>query len=162
MIGGLLSIRYKGSDKLLVFQNMTTLEFVKHFHLLQHSLDPDTMLKQLQQNMDDLSDEVERRELRKHPDQKQQKEAELQQRLKDYTEMMDFISTHALRGSTLDASNPSASGWVFFSTTNRWIGPWRRPEQFILRIPVENVVVEFPFELPPRYGTVDLRKRTSE
>ena len=162
MIGGLLSIRYKGSDKLLVFQNMTTLEFVKHFHLLQHSLDPDTMLKQLQQNMDDLSDEVEHRELRKHPDQKPQKEAELQQRLKDYTEMMDFISTHALRGSTLDASNPSASGWVFFSTKNRWIGPWRRPEQLILRIPVENVVVEFPFELPPKYGTVDLRKRTGE
>ena len=162
MIGGLLSIHYKGSDKLLVLQNMTTLEFVKHFHLLQHSLDPDTMLKQLQQNMDDLSDEVEHRELHKHPNEKQQKEAELQQRLKDYTEMMDFISTHALRGSTLDASNPSAAGWVFFSTTNRWIGPWRRPEQFILRIPVENVVVEFPFELPPKYGTVDLRKRTGE
>ena len=162
MLGGLLSIRYKGSDKLLVLQNSATLEFVKHYHVVQRSLDPDTMLKQLQQNIDDLTDEVERHQLRHHPDQKEQKESELQQRLKDYTEMMDFISTHALRGSTLDASNSSASGWVFFNTKNRWIGPWRKPEQFVFRIPMEDMILEFPFELPSRYGKVDLRRRPGE
>jgi hypothetical protein len=162
MIGAFLSLHYTGNDKLLVLQNHATLEFVKHFHVIQRSLDPDTMIKQLQQNMDDLSDEVEHRELRKHPEQKEKKEAELQQRLKDYTEMMDFISTQALRGSTLDASNSTAEGWVFFSTKNRWIGPWRRPEQFIFRMPIENVVVEFPFELPSKYGSVDLRRRSAD
>ena len=162
MIGGLVVLNYKGPDQLLVLQNRTTLEFVKHFHVVQHSLDPDSILKQLQQDMDELSDEITRHEMRKHPEQKPEKESELQQRLKDYTEMMDFISTHALRGSTLDASNRSASGWVFFSTKNRWIGSWRKPEEFVLRIPVENVMVEFPFELPPQLGSVELRRRPGQ
>lgn len=162
MIGGLVVLHYKGADKLLVLQNRATLEFVKHFHVVQHSLDPDATLRQLQQDMDELSDRTTRHEMRKHPEQKQEKQTELQQRLKDYTEMMDFISTQALRGNTLDASNRSASGWVFFSTKNRWIGSWRKPEQFVLRIPVEGLVLEFPFELPPRLGSVELRRRPGE
>jgi hypothetical protein len=76
--------------------------------------------------------------------------------------MMDFISTRALREGALDPSNASATGWIFFSTKNRWIGPWRRPEQFVFRIPVENAVVEFPFELPPKGGAVQLRRRPGE
>jgi len=35
----------------------------------------------------------------------------------------------------------------------------RRPAQFILRLPVENVIVEFPFELPPKQGKIELRRR---
>jgi hypothetical protein len=89
-------------------------------------------------------------------------EAELQQWLKDYTEMMDFISTNALHGGTLDTTNSSASGWLFFDTKNRWIGRWRPPEQFVLRIPVNNAIVEFPFELPPKGGKVQLRTRPAQ
>jgi len=159
MLGVLLTIHHKGSGQLEVQQNRFTLEFVKHFQVVQSSFDPDGMLQHLQANITDLTDEVERHQVAKHPDQKERKEAELQARLKDYTEMMDFVSTHALRPGMLDPSNSSVSGWVFFSTRNKWIGPWRRPEQFILRLPVENVIVEFPFELPPKQGKIELRRR---
>ena len=162
MIGVLVSFDYKGSEPLPLMVSRSTLEFTKHFQVVMRALDPDTMLKQLQQSMDDLTDEIEHHQVRKHPELKDVKENELQQRLKDYTEMMDFISTRALRGSTLDPSNASTTGWVFFSTKNRWIGPWRRPEQFVFRIPIENVVVEFPFELPPKGGKVQLRHRPGE
>jgi hypothetical protein len=76
--------------------------------------------------------------------------------------MMDFVSARALRPLTLDATNPSASGWLFFSTENRWIGAWHRPEQFVLRLPVENLIVEFPFQLPPKAAKVELRRRSRE
>ena len=162
MIGVFVSFQYKGTEPLALAPSRSTLAFVKHFQIVQRALDPSTMLTQLQQNMDDLTDEIEHHQLRKHPALKDAKESELQQRLRDYTEMMDFISTRALRDGTLDPSNASGTGWIFFSTKNRWIGPWRRPEQFVFRIPVENAVVEFPFELPPKGGKVQLRRRPGE
>jgi hypothetical protein len=159
MLGVLLTIHYRGSGQLEVQQNRFTLEYVKHFQVVQSSLDPGGMLQRLQENATDLTDEVERHQVAKHPDQKENRETELQARLKDYTEMMDFVSTRALRPGVLDESNSSVSGWVFFSTRNKWIGPWRRPEQFVLRMPVDNVIVEFPFDLPPKQGKVELRRR---
>src|SRR5271165_238897 len=141
MLGVFLTFQYKGHDPFEVRQNQAALEFTKHYQVVQSSLDPDDLLKGLQQNVDDLTDEVERHQVKKHPEQKEKLEADLQVRLKDYTEMMDFISTRALRPMTLDGSNSSASGWVFFSIKNKWIGPWRRPEQFVLRLPIENWMV---------------------
>lgn len=159
MIGVLVRFQYKGDKKFDVQQNRFTLEFVKHFQVVQSSLDPDSMLQTLQDNVDDLTDEVERHQLKHHPDNKEKAEGELQARLKDYTEMMDFISTRALRPTTLDPANATVEGWVFFNTRNRWIGGWRRPEQFVLRMPVQNLMIEIPFELPPKQGKVELRKR---
>ena len=162
MFGVFLTFQYKGNQKFDVQQNRFALEFVKHFQVVQSSLDPDGLQKRLQENIDNLTDEVERHQLRKHPDQKERKETELQARLRDYTEMMDFISTRALRPATLDLSNSSASGWVFFGIKSKWIGPWRRPEEFVLRLPVENLIVEFPFALPPERGKLQLRRRPEE
>jgi len=162
MLGVFLTFHYKGGNQFEVQQNRFALEFVKHFHVIQGSLDPDGLLKHLQDNVDDLTDEVERHQVKRHPDQKVKKETELQARLKDYTEMMDFISTRSLRPTTLDASTSSASGWVFFGTKNKWIGPWRKPEQLILRMPVENLIVEFPFALPPEPGKIQLRRPPEE
>ncbi len=162
MFGVFVSFQYKGQRQFEVQQNRFTLEFTKHFQVVQTSLDPDDLLKTLQENVDDLTDEVERHQVKKHPEQKDQMETELQARLKDYTEMMDFISTRALRPMTLDGSNSSASGWVFFSIKNKFIGPWRRPEQFVLRLPVEDVIVEFPFSVPPEPGKVILRHRPED
>ncbi|MCU1272557.1 MAG: hypothetical protein JWN74_3851 [Acidobacteriaceae bacterium] len=162
MLGVLLTFRYKGAGQLDVQQGRFALEFVKHFQVVKTSLDPDDMLQHLQQNVDDLTDEVERHEVRKHPEQKERKESELQARLKDYTEMMDFVSTQALHPAVLNPANSSATGWVFFGIKDRWIGPWRKPEQFILRLPVENLIVEFPFSLPPQTGGVELRRRPTQ
>ena len=159
MLGVMLTVTYKQGEVLPIVTSQSTLEFSKHFQVLQKALDPGNLLQQLQQDMDELTDEITHHQLRRHPELKDAKEAELQQRLKDYTEMMDFISTSSLREGGLDASKVSASGWVFFSTQNRWIGPWRRPEQFVFRIPMANATVEIPFELPPKGGKIELRPR---
>jgi len=159
MLGVLISFTYKGSEPVALQPSQSTLEFSKHFQVVQRSLDPDTTLQLLQQDMDEVTDEVTHHQLRKHPELKDAKESELQQRLKDYTEMMDFLSTSSLRDTELDGSKASASGWIFFSTQNRWIGPWRRPEQFVFRIPIAKALVEIPFELPPKGGKIELRPR---
>lgn len=159
MLGVLVSFTYKGTEPFALLPSQSTLEFSKHFQVVQRALDPDSLLKQLQQDMDELTDEITHHQLRKHPELKDVKEAELQQRLKDYTEMMDFLSTSTLRGSGLDSAKTSVSGWIFFSTQNRWIGRWRRPEQFVFRIPVAKALVEIPFELPPKGGKIELRPR---
>ena len=101
MLGVFLTFHYKGNDKFEELQNKMYLEYTKHSQVVKGSLDPDDMLKHLQENVDDLTDEVERHDVKKHPELKEQKESELQQRLKDYTEMMDFISTRALKPVTL-------------------------------------------------------------
>jgi hypothetical protein len=162
MLGVLLNFRYKGRGQFGIRQRRFALEFVKHFQVVQSSLNPDEIVKHLQENVDNLTDQVERHDVRKHPEQKEQKETELQARLKDYTEMMDFISTQALRHAVLSPAQPSIGGWVFFGVKDRWIGPWRKPEQFILRLPVEDIIVEFPFSLPPQGGGVELRRRPAE
>lgn len=162
VLGVLLSLRYQGSDSVALAPSQSTLEFSKHFQVVQRSLDPDTLLQQLQQAMDEVIDEITHHQVRKHPELKDAKEAELQQRLKDYTEMMDFLSTSSLRDTGLDASKSSTSGWIFFNTQNRWIGPWRRPEQFVFRIPIEKAVVEIPFQLPPPGGKIELRPRPAK
>src|SRR5438270_14046187 len=119
MIGVLLSFNYKGSKPLGVGPSRSTLEFVKHFQVVQRAIDPGSLVKQLQHTMDALTDEITHHQVKKHPELKDAKETQLPQRLKDYTEMMDFISTHALRDIALDGSKASASGWVFFSTQHR-------------------------------------------
>lgn len=162
MLTVFLAFSYKGNGQFEIHQRRFALEFSKHRQVVKTLLEPNDIVQHLQEDVDSLTDQVERHEVRKHPEQKEQKEAELQARLKDYTEMMDFVSTQSLRHAVLSPANPALSGWVFFSVKDRWIGPWRKPEQFILRLPVGNLVVEFPFSLPPQSGAVKLRRRSPE
>jgi hypothetical protein len=48
---------------------------------------------------------------------------------------------------------------VYFSASSKWIGGWKKQEEFILRIPVANRIIEFPFALPPSEGDLLLRRR---
>ncbi|MBV9340514.1 MAG: hypothetical protein JO159_06450 [Acidobacteria bacterium] len=154
MVGVMLSLNYKGRGEFDIRQNRFTLEFVKHFQVVQSSVDPDQMLRHLEDDIEELN-----REFRKQAKRNDQKQSnDLQARIKDCMDMMVFVSTRAMRPDTLNGSS-SSSGWVFFSTKSRWIGAWRRPEQFVLRLPLENVVFEFPFELPPKEGKPGLRLR---
>ena len=162
MLTVFLTFTYKGKGQFEIHQRRFTLEFSKHHQVLKTSLEPNEIVQRLQEDVDGLTDQVERHEVRKHPEQKEQKEAELQARLKDYTEMMDFVTTQSLRYAVLSPAKPEIKGWVFFSVKDRWIGPWQRPEQFILRLPVGNFVIEFPFSLPPQGGGVELRRRSPE
>lgn len=159
-----LSVSFKldGPGQFAIRQRQFSLEFVKHHNVVKTALAPAAMLASLQQDINDLTYEVEHHEVKRHPEQKPQKEAELQARLKEYTEMMDFISSEALRPSEVDRSRPTVSGWVFFSVEDRWIGPWKKPEQFVLRIPAIDSVLEFPLVLPSQSNKIELRRRSGD
>jgi len=64
-----------------------------------------------------------------------------------------------LRPTRLGPGNPEASGWVLFSTNSKWISGWKKQEEFILRVPLDGTMFEFPFKLPPKPGEVMLRRR---
>jgi hypothetical protein len=159
MLALLLTFHLRGPADFQAEPQRFSLEFVKHHGVIKTALAPDAMVADLEQDVEDLTYQVEHHEIKRHPEQKQQKEAELQSRLNDYTNLMDFISTQALQPTVLSLSNPSLNGWVFFGVKDRWIGPWKKPEEFVLRIPAGGSVLEFPFSLPPGSDKVELRRR---
>jgi hypothetical protein len=135
-----------------------TLEFVKHYHAIQNSLDPDNLAAKEQNDGEALAARTERK-IRKHPEKKQEKEATLVARQKDAAEMIDFLKTRSLRAITLDAAHPESSGWLLFSTKSKWIDELQKQEEFLLRVPIGKQTVEFPFSLPPSEGDLILRRR---
>ena len=154
----LLTIHYRGKDSLEVVPGKIALEFVKHYQDVQSALDPDRLAIEQQTGAKALAQETER-ELRKHPEMKAEKEAALTARQKDTAEMIDFLKTRTLRPTTLELSHSEISGWILFSTKSKWIDGLRKQEEFLLRVPVENRVIEFPFTLPPSEGDLILRRR---
>lgn len=154
----LLKIRYRGQAKLEVGTENITLQFLKHFQVTQTSLDPDTFAERVQTDADEVDHET-AREIEKHPDRKDAKEAYARAFQKDAAELIEFVSKNGLRSTTLDAGNPEANGWIFFSTSSKWISGWKKEEDFVLRIPLDGKVFEFPFRLPPKPGEIMLRKR---
>jgi hypothetical protein len=153
-----IQAHYTGQGALDLKTGRISLEFVKHYQVVNTSLDPDELGARIQSDADNLSDEIQH-QVRKHPDKKESQESLLQEHLKDMTNLLGFISLHSLRPVTLDSGNPDAEGWVFFSTKSKWIGPWKAQEEFLLRVPVEDRVLEFPFALPPHKGDLILRRR---
>jgi hypothetical protein len=158
IFGVLLTIRYRGSGGLDVSPNPITLQFLKRFKVISTSLDPDDYAEKIQADADALDDET-RRIVAKHPDEKQVREARLQDYQKSVSELIEFLGTHSLRDTHLDRGNPEVSGWVFFNTDNKWLGGWKAQEEFVLRLPMDGKIFEFPFKLPPKAGELLLRKR---
>jgi hypothetical protein len=156
--GVLLTIRYRGQGSFDLTTDNISLEFVKHFQVVQPTLDPDTYAEKVQNDADELDHET-AREVEKHPEKKQEKEAYMQAFLKDSTELQEFLGKNSLRPARLDAGNLETSGWVLFSTDSKWISGWKKQEDFILRVPIAGVTFEFPFTLPPKPGEEMLRKR---
>jgi len=157
----LVTVHYRGKDSLAVKTDDISLELVKHYHDVHISLDPDVLLTTLQSDVDVLSKATAREE-RKHPEKKAELESVLQSQQKSVEEMREFLRTQSLRPATLDSSHPEASGWVLFSVKSKWIGDWKKQEEFVLRIPVANRIVEFPFALPPSAGDFLLRRRPED
>jgi hypothetical protein len=154
----LLTIRYRGAKLLDLGTDKISLEFVKHFQVVQTALDPDGFAQKVQNDADLLNDQT-AREIKKHPEKKEDKEAYMRAFLKDSTELQEFVGKNSLRAAKLDRGNSEASGWVLFSTDSKWISGWKKEEELILRVPIEGRVYEFPFKLPPKPGEVLLRKR---
>ncbi|HWY23151.1 MAG TPA: hypothetical protein VNX26_18135 [Candidatus Acidoferrum sp.] len=158
IFGVLLTIHYRGTDSLDTSPDGITLQFMKHFKVVQSSLDPDDYTRKIQADADALDDET-RREVAKHPEKKQVREARLQDYQKSVNELIEFLSHNSLRAAHLDGANPEATGWVFFNTKNKWLGGWKAQEEFVLRVPLAGKTFEFPFKLPPEKGELLLRKR---
>jgi hypothetical protein len=153
-----LTVHYRGKDSLEVPPGKISLEFVKHFHDVHNALDPDDLATQQRNELAALAEET-GREIRKHPEKKEEKEATLAARQKDAAEMIEFLKTRSLRFAKLDPEHPEISGWVLFSTKSKWIGELQKQEEFVLRVPLEGQVVEFPFSLPPSEDDLILRRR---
>lgn len=154
----LLNVRYRGQQTLNVKVDKMSLEFVKHFQVEPTAMDPDAFSQRVQNDADALNNQV-AREMKKNPEKSSAKEAYLRAYLKDSAELQEFVGKNSMRTAQLDAANPETSGWVLFSTKNKWLGAWKKQEEFILRVPLAGTVYEFPFTLPPQAGEVLLRKR---
>jgi hypothetical protein len=158
ILGVFVTIRYRGTGGLDVDPGQTTLQFMKHFKVVQTALDPDDYTQKIQADADTLEDET-RRVIAKHPEEKQAREARLQDYQKSVSELIEFLGNNSLSSTHLDRANPEVNGWVFFNTANKWIGGWKAQEEFILRVPLEGKIFEFPFKLPPKAGELLLRQR---
>jgi hypothetical protein len=158
IFGVLLEIHYRGAGSLDASADAITLQFMKHFKVIQTSLDPDDYTQKIQADADASDDET-RRKVAKHPEQKQVLEASLQDRQKSYNELIEFLGRNSLRPAHLDPANPQAVGWVFFNTNSKWLGGWKAQEEFVLRLALAGKIFEFPFKLPPEAGELLLQKR---
>jgi hypothetical protein len=154
-----LDIRYRAGKVVDFDTRKISLEFLKHFHTLQPALDPDEFVKRVQQDADAVDDEA-ARDIKKHPEHKTEKETYAGAFQKDAAELIEFVSKDSLRPARLDSGNPQVSGWVLFSTDNKWITLWKSQEDFLLRVPIEGKIFEFPFTMPPAAGNTMLRRRS--
>jgi hypothetical protein len=155
----LLEVRYRGQGTLDFGVENISLEFVKHFQVVQTSLDPDAFSEKVQNDADERDHQT-AREVEKHPEKKEEKEAFVKALLKDSAELQEFVGKNSLRPTRLNPGNHETSGWVLFSTESKWIpGQWKKQEEFILRVPIDGKIFEFPFKLPPKPGEVMLRRR---
>lgn len=158
IFGVLLTVRYRGNVSLDASPRDITLQFVEHFKVAQPALDPDDYSDKIQSDADALDHETQRA-VAKHPEEKQVREARLQEYQKSVNELIEFLSHNSLRAAHLDRANSETSGWVFFNTESKWLGKWKSREEFVLRVPIAGKIFEFPFKLPPEEGELLLRKR---
>jgi hypothetical protein len=154
----LLDIRYRGNGGLDIPTQDISLKFVRHYNVVQPALDPDQFAEHVQNDADALDHQT-AREVESHPEKKESREAYVRAFQKDAAELIEFVTKNALRPAHLDPGNTEASGWVFFSTQSKWISGWKKQEEFLLRVSVEGIILEFPFKLPPTEGELLLRKR---
>src|SRR5436853_5338276 len=131
--------RYRGRCSQTVLNDILSLQFLRHRQITHTSLDPNNLTGRLQSDADELSHQTER-EIRKHPEKKDELQTRLEHFEKETAEWQEFLSTHSLLPVKLDQANPEADGWVFFSAQDKWIGDWKNPEEFVLRIPLDDRV----------------------
>ena len=154
----LIDVHYRGRGMLSVAPGSASLEFVRHHNVIKTALDPDSFSLRTQDDVEQVEFETER-EIKKHPEKKEERERYLQTYKKEVTDLQDFLSRHTLSAVELNPANPEAAGWVLFNTQSKWIGDWKSPEAFVLRFPMDDLMLEFPFALPPDQDDLELRRR---
>jgi hypothetical protein len=158
VLGVFATFHYQGKQTTSINPDQLTLEFVLHSRIVQNALASGGLAARLQKDIEELTDQTEH-EVRKHPEKKDQLQATLRIHLQELTAMTEFVNAHSLRSVILTPAEPESSGWIFFDTTNKWIGSWKKQEEFLLRIAFKDRVFAFPFKLPPEPGDQILRRR---
>jgi hypothetical protein len=158
LLGAYVTVTYAGQNK-VEFPADVRIDFVRHHDVLEGYQDPTELSNRLQNDIDTLVFETER-QIKKDPKIAEQKTAHLREYEKEASEFIEFVSTQSLdpAGTTLTPGNPEVHGWVFFATSNKWIGPWKEREDFILSVWMKDKIWQFPFSLPPAPGDLILRK----
>ncbi|MGA8065727.1 MAG: hypothetical protein WCA47_00235, partial [Terriglobales bacterium] len=158
LFGAYVSVTYTGHSK-FEFPADVRIDFVRHHDVLEGYMDPSELTNKLQYDIDTLVFETER-QIKKDPNITETKTAYLREFEKEAAEFIEFVSTQTLdpAGITLTPGNPEAHGWVFFATSNKWIGPWKGREDFVLGFWMKDKIWQFPFSLPPTEGDLILRK----
>jgi len=149
-------VTYKGKGSFDYPANLR-LDFLSHHEIVEGYLDPGELQNRLQNDLDTLVFETER-QIRKNPAAKEEKTTYLRNYQKEGAEFIEFLSSQYLAAATLNPGNPEAHGWVFFGTGNKWIGPWKEKEDFILEVRMKDKTWQFPFSLPPSADQLILRK----
>jgi len=148
VVSVLLSVRNTSRAPFAVQQSKASLEFVRHSQWRFSSWDPDNLANHIQNQTDDLMHQTDK-DLEKRPEKVEKNEDRLREHQKLVSEMLDFLSTKGLKDAIVDSATPEVSGWIFFPSRGKWVGDWKKTEDFVFRIPVGTWLVEFPFQLPP-------------
>ncbi|MGD0213358.1 MAG: hypothetical protein ABSB87_09000 [Terriglobales bacterium] len=158
LLGAYVSVTYTGAGK-FEYPADVRIDFVRHHDVVEGYEDPTELSNRLQNDIDTKVFETERK-IKKDPQSKEEKTALLREYEKVAAEFIEFVSTQGLDPNTVTLSpgNPEAHGWVFFATTNKWIGPWKEREDFLISIWMKDKVWQFPVSLPPNEGDLILRK----
>ena len=158
LLGMYLSVTYTGRDK-FEFPADVRVDFVSHHDVLEGYEDPTELSNKLQNDVDTLVFETER-QIKKDPGITEKKTARLREYEKEAAEFIEFLSAQSLDPNTVTLSpgNPESHGWVFFATSNKWIGPWKEREDFIFDISMKDKIWQFPVTLPLPGGDLILRK----
>jgi hypothetical protein len=158
LFGAYISVTYNGQNK-FEFPADVRIDFVRHHDVVEVYEDPAELATKLQNDVDTKVFETER-QIKKNPKIDEEKTALLRQYQKEAAEFIEFLSTQTLPSDTvmLNPGNPESHGWVLYKTTNKWIGPWKEREDFILSVWMKDKIWQFPFSLPPTEGDLILRK----
>lgn len=158
LLGVYVSVTYSGQNK-FDFPADVRIDFVRHHDFVEVYEDPRDLANRLQNDIDSKIFETER-QIKKDPKIADEKTALLREYQKEAAEFIEFLSTQNLdpNAVTLSPGNPEAHGWVFFATSNKWIGPWKEREDFVLSLWMKDKIWQFPFSLPPIEGDLILRK----
>ncbi|MGA8300266.1 MAG: hypothetical protein WCB53_05610 [Terriglobales bacterium] len=151
-----LAVNYKGEGN-FDFPADLRLDYARHHDVVESTMDPLQLQNKLQNDLDSKVYETER-QIKKHPELKDEKVARLRIDEKEGAEFIEFLTTQYLTSTVLNAGNPEAHGWVLFPTRNKFIGPWKDHEDFILSVYSKNKIWQFPFSLPPPPGELILKK----
>lgn len=158
LLGMYVSVAYSGQNK-FEFPADVRIEFVGHHHVLEAYSDPTELSTKLQNDIDTKVSQS-AHQIKKNPKLANQKTARAREYEKEAAEFIEFLSTQTLdpTGATLNPGNPEDHGWVMFATSNKWIGPLKNHEDFVVSVWMKDRIWQFPFSLPPSPGDLILRK----